>query len=98
MKFIFLTTLLIFSIESSGQIYSENDTLLMNPKYDKLFAKKLGGDDYGMKNYYLVILKSGTNNTSDSRFIAQCFRGHLDNISPLRGGGETCLSRTFREK
>ena len=31
--------------------------------YDEALAKKLGADDYGMKMYIMVILKSGTNTT-----------------------------------
>lgn len=59
------------------------DSSLANPNYDKTLAEKLGADDYGMKNYFLVILKTGTNTTTDKAFINQCFRGHLDNINTL---------------
>ncbi len=34
-----------------------------NPNYDEALAKKLGADDYGMKQYVLVILKTGKNTT-----------------------------------
>ncbi len=32
------------------------------PVYDSVLARKLGADEYGMKSYVLVILKTGTNN------------------------------------
>jgi len=54
-----------------------------NPNYDKSLAEKLGGDDYGMKSYFLVILKTGTNATTDQELIRESFRGHLDNINKL---------------
>jgi len=54
-----------------------------NPNYDSTLAIKLGADDYGMKRYTLVILKTGKNNTDDKEFINECFRGHLDNINRL---------------
>jgi len=31
-----------------------------NPKFDQALATKLGADDYGMKMYVLVMLKTGT--------------------------------------
>jgi hypothetical protein len=54
-----------------------------NPAYDAALAKKLGADDYGMKNFVLVILKTGPNSTGDKVFIAECFRGHMNNINRL---------------
>ncbi|MBU1094962.1 MAG: hypothetical protein KKB34_00660 [Bacteroidetes bacterium] len=54
-----------------------------NPDYDKTLAEKLGADDYGMKSYFFVILKTGTNTTTDKELINESFRGHLDNINRL---------------
>ncbi len=59
------------------------DTTTANPNYNKTLADKLGGDDYGMKSYFLVILKTGTNTTTDKNLINASFRGHLDNINKL---------------
>ncbi|MBX3042453.1 MAG: hypothetical protein KIT33_06925 [Candidatus Kapabacteria bacterium] len=54
-----------------------------NPNYDSTLAKQLKADDYGMKSYFFVILKTGTNKTDDKKFIDSCFRGHLNNINKL---------------
>ena len=54
-----------------------------NPNYDSALAEKLGADDYGMKSYWLVILKTGTNDTTDKAFIAEQFNGHMNNINKL---------------
>lgn len=54
-----------------------------NPNYDHQLAQKLGADDYGMKMYVFVILKTGTNPTTDKAFIDSCFRGHMSNINEL---------------
>lgn len=54
-----------------------------NPDYDAELAQKLGGDDYGMKGYILVILKTGANQSEDKEFVNQAFRGHLDNMTSL---------------
>lgn len=54
-----------------------------NPRYDAALAKKLGGDEYGMKMYVFVILKTGPNKTTDKTFIDSCFSGHMANINRL---------------
>ncbi|KIC93414.1 YciI family protein [Flavihumibacter solisilvae] len=54
-----------------------------NPKYDKQLADSLGGDDYGMKLYVLVILKTGTNTSASKQLTDSLFRGHLENINRL---------------
>jgi uncharacterized protein YciI len=79
-KIVFTLSLAITHI-AVGQ--SHDTTTVANPNYDKALATKLGADDYGMKSYFLVILKSGTNTTKDTKLINKCFRGHLDNINKL---------------
>lgn len=69
------TFFLIFTTLSYGQ--------MTNPKLDPTLAKKLGGDDYGMKMYVFVVLKGGDNKTTDKKFIDSCFEGHLANITRL---------------
>lgn len=54
-----------------------------NPNYDADLAKKLGADDYGMKSFIFVILKSGTNNNQDQVLKNEAFAGHLANINRL---------------
>ena len=75
-----------------GQSNSGKDTLTTNPNYDKELADKLGGDDYGMKSYFFIILKTGTNNTTDKEFISESFRGHLDNINRLVKEGKLIVA------
>lgn len=59
------------------------DLSVSNPNYDKTLADNLKADDYGMKGYVFVILKTGANQTKDKELISKCFRGHLDNITRL---------------
>lgn len=61
---------------------SKSDSI-PNPNYDSELAVKLGGDDYGMKNYIFVILKTGENKTTDKAFIDSCFMGHMSNMGKL---------------
>ena len=54
-----------------------------NPNYDATLAEKLKADDYGMKSYVFVVLKTGSNTTTDKDFIASCFKSHMDNIHQM---------------
>jgi len=54
-----------------------------NPNYDHELATKLGADDYGMKSYVFVILKTGKNQSTDKVLRDSCFAGHMDNITRL---------------
>ncbi|KIA91542.1 hypothetical protein OC25_21070 [Pedobacter kyungheensis] len=51
--------------------------------YDEALAKKLGADDYGMKMYIMVILKSGTNTTETKAKTDSLFAGHMANIEKM---------------
>jgi uncharacterized protein YciI len=92
MKYILVIILTLTANLIFGQSQSEKDTLNTNANYDKTLADKLGGDDYGMKSYFLVILKTGTNTTSDKELINVSFRGHLDNINKLVEEGKIILA------
>ncbi len=64
----------------------------VNPDYDSTLAKKLGADDYGMKSYVFVILKTGSNTTTDKAFIDSCFSGHMANIVQLVNEGKLIVA------
>ncbi len=62
---------------------SLNLLMAQNPNYDENLAKKLGSDDYGMKKYFFVILKTGSNTTSDKKFTDSCFKSHFQNMNKM---------------
>lgn len=62
---------------------SGKDSTIANPNYDAGLAQQLGADDYGMKSFVLVLLKTGNNKTTDNEIVNRTFRGHLDNIERL---------------
>ena len=51
-----------------------------NKDYDSVLAKKLNADDYGMKKYYFVILKTGPAQITDKAKRDSIFGGHMQNI------------------
>ena len=63
-----------------------------NPNYDQELATKLGADDYGMKSYTFVILKTGPNNSTDKAFVDSCFRGHFENMNRMVENGKLIVA------
>jgi uncharacterized protein YciI len=66
-----------------------------NPAYDSVLAKTLGADDYGMKWYVMVILKTGSNKIEDKAIRDSLFAGHLNNINRLAGLGKLVVAGPF---
>lgn len=54
-----------------------------NPNYDADLAKKLGADNYGMKSYIFVMLKTGSNASTNKIVRDSCFAGHMSNINKM---------------
>jgi uncharacterized protein len=54
-----------------------------NPNFDEKLAAQYQADEYGMKKYFLVILKTGPNLSEDKAFRDSCFVGHMTNIKRL---------------
>lgn len=75
MKQIFICLLLLIT----SVVISQNT----NPNYDAELAKTYEADDYGMKSYVLVILKSGANVDTDADKKSTAFKGHMANINKL---------------
>lgn len=76
MKLFYLILAILLSVTSSMAQKT-------NPNYDPELATKLGADDYGMKSYVFVILKTGKNQSTDKVLRDSCFAGHMDNITRL---------------
>lgn len=84
-----LTTLLLLVISATGQ---QN-----NAGYDPELAIKLGADDYGMKWYVMVILKTGSNHIEDKAKRDSLFAGHMHNIGRLAELGKLVVAGPFGE-
>jgi uncharacterized protein YciI len=88
-------TLLIIALLSIFSIRSIAQT--SNPNLDKALADSLGGDDYGMKMYVLVILKTGSNKTEDKQAIDSAFAGHMANIGRLVADGKLVVAGPLKK-
>ena len=83
MKKLFILTVLFSTVAATAQTASN---------YDKELAHRLGADDYGMKSYVLVILKTGTNTTADQATVNSLFKGHMQNIGKLAADGKLVVA------
>ena len=81
---------LLFSL-----IASKNFAQNTNPQLDTALARKLGADEYGMKSYMFVVLKSGENKTANKAFKDSCFAGHMANIGKLAAANQLVVAGPF---
>ncbi|MBK9733920.1 MAG: hypothetical protein IPO92_02690 [Saprospiraceae bacterium] len=63
-----------------------------NSKYASHLADSLGGDEYGMKAYILVMLKTGSNKIENKKILDSLFRGHMENIGRLASTGKLVVA------
>ena len=87
MKLVLLVTFLLTSIITSAQTEKG--------KFDKALADSLKGDDYGMKTYMLVILKTGPTVIEDKMIRDSLFKGHMANINKWVEKGKIAVAGPF---
>lgn len=68
------------------------------PVFDAELAKKTGADEYGMRRYVLVILKTGATRVNDAEERKAMFAGHMANIQRLAKEGKLALAGPFMDK
>lgn len=61
-------------------------------EYDAKLAASLGADDYGMRQYVLVILKTGPKKMAAGPQRDEMFKGHMANIKRLASEGKLALA------
>ncbi|MES2762353.1 MAG: hypothetical protein V4677_09100 [Bacteroidota bacterium] len=67
------------------------------PTYDSTLAKKLQADDYGMKMYVFVMLKTGSNTSTDKAAKDKAFAGHMKNIQWMTDNGKLAVAGPFEK-
>jgi len=65
------------------------------PAYDARLASKLGADEHGMRQYVLVILKTGPTPKPKGPERDAMFKGHFANIQRLADEGKLALAGPF---
>lgn len=83
---------MIFLLISGMSVMGQTD----NPKYNQSMADSLGADDYGMKMYVFVILKTGPV-SADKAITDSLFRGHMENIGRLAASGKLLVAGPMKK-
>ncbi|HQS06447.1 MAG: hypothetical protein B7X86_09005 [Sphingobacteriales bacterium 17-39-43] len=83
---------MIFLLISGMSARGQSD----NPKYNQSMADSLDADDYGMKMYVFVILKTGPV-SADKAVTDSLFRGHMENIGRLASSGKLLVAGPMRK-
>ena len=65
------------------------------PAFDAALAQRTGADDYGMRSYVLVILRTGPTPVKDAQAHKAMFAGHMANIGRLTKEGTLVLAGPF---
>jgi uncharacterized protein YciI len=63
--------------------------------YDEALASRLGADEYGMRSYVLVVLKTGPKKMPAGQERDEIFRGHFANMKRLAEEGKLVLAGPF---
>ncbi len=82
----------ILSTILSGPGLAQTVTGAAKTTFDAELAKALGADDYGMKSYVLVILKTGPNKIPAGPERDAMFAGHMANIKRLAADKKLALA------
>jgi len=67
----------------------------LSPKFDAALAAQVGADEHGMRQYVLVVLKTGPNRMPDGPQRDAMFQGHFANIQRLADEGKLALAGPF---
>ena len=64
-------------------------------EFDAALAQSVGADDYGMRHYVLVILKTGPKTMPKGPERDAMFKGHFANMNRLAAEGKLALAGPF---
>lgn len=92
-----MKTLISVLIFCAFTLCSAQQTVQQNPKFDQKLADSLGADRLGMKNYMLVILKTGPKDKeiTDKSKREELFKGHFSNMKEMGKSGKLKMAGPF---
>lgn len=89
MKNTLLAFISCLSLLSHADLHAQEN---LNPKYDAATAQRLGADPHGMRQFVLVILKTGPNKVPAGKERDEMFAGHFANMKRLADEGKLALA------
>lgn len=76
-------------------VYAQQEPEAKLDNYDAELAKQLGADEYGMKSYVFVVLKTGATVIQDQDKSREIFAGHFANMGKLANEQKLVLAGPF---
>ena len=67
-----------------------------NPGFNSHLADSLGADDYGMKTYVLVMLKTGPEK-AEKKVSDSLFNGHMQNMKKMAEAGQLVVAGPLKK-
>jgi len=96
--FFAVSIICIFAVSMSQAQTTTSADKPANPTFDAELAKRLGADQMGMRNYVLVILKTGPKVIAPGKERDEIFKGHFANINRLATEGKLAVAGPFEDK
>lgn len=87
-----LAAMFALTLVPQPSLHAEEPTAAEAQTYDQELAQQLGADDYGMRRYVLVILKTGPTPVPAGPERDEIFRGHFANMKRLAEEGKLVLA------
>jgi uncharacterized protein YciI len=78
-----------------GCALAQSQSAPPKPVFDAELAKSVGADDFGMRKYVLVVLKTGPTPMPTGKERDEMFKGHFANINRLAAEGKLALAGPF---
>ena len=72
----------------SGSARAQEPAVAAGSRFDAALAQSLGADEFGMRSYVLVILKTGPTPVPKGEKRDAMFKGHFANMRRLAGEGK----------
>ncbi len=95
MKIVLVVLTLSISIWGVVSVHGQKSGPPANPNFDAELAKRVGADDIGMRNYVLVVLRTGPKRVPDGKERDEMFAGHFANMKKLAAEGKLALAGPF---
>lgn len=89
----YLTALL--TICAAADLFAQEAQKNISPSYDPQLARQVGADARGMRQYILVVLKTGPNKVAAGKERDAMFAGHFANMQRLSDAGKLVLAGPF---
>lgn len=83
------------STTGTSQNSASNSETPTSDPLDAKLAQELGADEYGMKSYVFVLLKTGAVAIEDKKRSQELFAGHFSNMGRLARDGKLVLAGPF---